>query len=80
MHNTEKLSLRVNGQDCPQVTLRFKMEDGYPGGPVEVVIPDPTFGPIVLTNDFLIELKEEDRDYKPVALTYLISMLEAHRE
>jgi hypothetical protein len=80
MLTAEKLSFRVNGQDCPHVAFRFKMQDGYPRGPLEVLVPDPLFGPIVLTDDFAIELKEDDQNFKPVALAYLITILEAHRD
>jgi hypothetical protein len=31
-------------------------------------------------DDFAIELKEDDQDFKPVALVYLITMLDAHRD
>jgi hypothetical protein len=65
MPTAEKLSLSVNRHDCPHVTLRFKVEDGYPFGPLKVLVPDPFFGPIVLTDDFKIELKEDDKNFKP---------------
>jgi hypothetical protein len=80
MPTAEKLSLKVNGQQYERVTLRLKMEDGYPGGPPEVVIPDDFLGPMVLTDEFQIELQEDGKEFTPVALPYLIGMLEAYRD
>jgi hypothetical protein len=75
----DTLSLRINGQEYTKVKLRFKMEGGYPGGQVEVVIPDDFLGTFPLTSEFDIELKEEGGGWKKVTLPYLVSMLEAYR-
>jgi hypothetical protein len=77
---TEKLSLRINGQRYDHIKMRMKMEGGYPGGPWEVVIPDDFFGPIILTDDFTIDLQEDGGEWEPVTLAYLIGMLESHRD
>lgn len=80
MPNVENLSLRVNGFVYEHVGLQCEIVDGYPSGPKEVVVKDDPVGPFALTDDCVIELKENGGDWRPVSVPYLITLLQTYLE
>lgn len=71
----QRLSLRVNGREYTRVVLQCGLQDGYPVGPQQVVIQDDTIPAFSLTDDFLIELREDEGDWKRVTLRFLLTLL-----
>jgi hypothetical protein len=80
MPKTENLSLRVNGIEYTRVGLQYELVDGMPTGPNQVVIKDDPIAPFPLTEEFFIELKEGEGEWKRVSLAYLKTLLQAYRE
>jgi hypothetical protein len=71
----EALNLRVNDTPYDKITLRFGMEDGYPGGRPELVVLDPQLGEIILSDICKIELQENDGEFKPITTHALMTRL-----
>ena len=78
MPTIDNFSLRVDGQPTPRVTLRLDFKSGFPKGEKQIVLNDPTLGPIALTEDFLLEL-EESGVWHRVSLRYLTTLLWSYK-
>ena len=53
------IDLRVNGQQYPEVTRLYAIEDGRPGGNPEIVVRDPTLGEFTLTENCGMEIMDD---------------------
>jgi hypothetical protein len=80
MPTANSLSLRINGREQKKLSLRFKAEEGFPSGQVEVVIIDDFLGTFPLTATLDVELKQDGSNWRKVTLPYLISMIAAYSD
>ena len=79
----EHLDLRVNGRGFEEVTRRFAMEDGYPGGRPEILVRDAELGEILITRDCILELRDNrlaaqpnDDQFRRISLSELVILVE----
>jgi hypothetical protein len=80
MFETDKLSLRVDGEEFERVRLQFELELGIPVGPTKVVIEHLLTGPFTLSDSYLVEVRQECGDWQPVTLCYFVTLLQLYQE
>jgi hypothetical protein len=70
------LKVRVNGIPVDRINIRRQIRGGYPDGPKEIVITDPTLGKFAIDDSFNIEFKEGKR-WRKTFVSELLTMLES---
>ncbi len=80
MPQAESLTLRIDGFECKRVGLQYKLKGDRPIGPLEVIIKEDLLGHFALTDEFLIEVREGDRDWQKITLAKLITLLQGYAE
>jgi hypothetical protein len=75
----EALSIRVNGLNVDNIHVQLSIVDGFPRGAEELVMIDPVIGPLVLTEDFIVETKQGDQAWMTSSVGALKEILNMAR-
>lgn len=73
-----RLSLRINGIPCEDITVRMAITDGCLSATKEIAVNDPILGSFPITQDDSLEIQDHvtDSPWLPITIPALIELLE----
>lgn len=69
------LQVKVNGILIAKLSVRRQIVEGYPDGPLELVITDPLLGKFAIDDNFIIEAKLGKKHWQKVTVKNLFAIL-----